>query len=397
MHISRRLVPTSLSLAVLWLLVAPSTARAQVQAPPPEEDRPALQIGPVEIRPRVILTNFGVDNNVFNEHDDPKQDFTFTLSPDVQVGVNPGRFRLSYTGGSDFVYFHTYTSERSVGRRFLGRADADLGNFRPFLTVSANHTSARANGEVDVRGRHHPRALAAGSTVKTTSKTSVGFTFRRATEDFDEDTIFRGQDLAETLNNTTTIYEGAVYVELTPLTTFSLVVSQEQMRFESATVRDSDTVRIAPTFSFSPSGILNGTASVGYRRLRAQSALEDYNGFVATGTLGAAIADRYKIETIFTHDVKCSRGAAALLRAVGGPRGLTTILAAASTSGQGRPRAMSYRALAGAPDPGTTRSSSTAPASAQITPRALRLEAEFTDRTSTGTCPAIRNHRILRR
>ena len=401
-HTSRRPAVARLLVATASLVLAPAAAGAQTLSPPPEtEDRPMLQVGPVEVRPRVLLTNFGVDNNVFNEHDNPKQDFTFTLSPDVELAVKPGRLRLALTGGSDFVYYEKYTSERSVNRHVLGNVEADLGNIRPFLTLSANHTSARANGEIDVRGRHHPRSLAAGSTVRTTSKTSVGFTYRRAIEQFDEGTIFRGQDVSQTLNNTTSIYEGAFYVDLTALTTFALVVSEEQMRFDSETVRDSNTFRIAPTFSFSPSGVLNGTASVGYRRLKGREAsLEDYNGLVAVGTLGAAIADRYKIDTIFTHDVRYSYEEALPYYVLSGGRvSLTTILAGGfDVRFKAGRELMNYRALAGNADPGKDAVVIYGPGFGyQVTPRALLVvEAEFTDRNSTRDASReYDNHRIF--
>src|SRR5262245_39742907 len=85
---------------------------------PPAEERPPFQIGPVGVRPRLVITNLGVDNNVFNESENPKSDFTFTTSPELVLSLDPGRVKLTSTAGTDLVYYKEYTSERSVSRRF---------------------------------------------------------------------------------------------------------------------------------------------------------------------------------------------------------------------------------------------------------------------------------------
>src|SRR5262249_55546657 len=161
-----------------------------------------------------------------------------------------------------------------------------------------------------------------------------------------------------------------------------VAVSQEQMRFENDPVRDSNTLRIAPTFSFSPAAMLNGTASVGYRRLKGlQSGLEDYSGVVAIGTLGTAIADRFKIETVFTHDVKSSYEQELPYYVLPGGRvSLTTILAGGfDVRLKAGREVMDYHGLAGTPDPGSDTLVIYGPGIGyQITPRALLVvEAEF--------------------
>ena len=93
---------------LLALALAPSPAAAQS-----DSDRPSLRLGPVEFRPRLVFRDVGIDNNVFNEHTNPKRDFTLTASPDLEISTHPGRLRLAYTSAADFVYFRKYTSERS--------------------------------------------------------------------------------------------------------------------------------------------------------------------------------------------------------------------------------------------------------------------------------------------
>jgi hypothetical protein len=287
--------------------VAAALAPAGVGAQTADPERPAIRVGPVELRPRLAFTNVGIDYNVFNEHTDPKRDFTFTAAPDIELAIAPGRLRLAYTSGTELVYFREYTSERSVNRHFGARADLDLTILKPFASVSYSHTSARPNSEIDVRARHHPRTYAAGTRLKLASRSEMIFTVRDARDIYDEDAEFRGVELARTLDQTTRGYDAAFNVALTPFTTAGIVVTKEQERFDRSPLRSSDTLRIAPTLTFSPLGLITGSASVGYRRFNGlDPSMPDYSGLVSVGSVGILFFDRYKLDTTFTHDVRYS-------------------------------------------------------------------------------------------
>jgi hypothetical protein len=96
-------------------------------------------------------------------------------------------------------------------------------------------------------------------------------------------------------------------VELTPFTTFSIVGSKEEQRFDYAPERNADSVRIAPTLTFSPLGLITGSASFGYRHFNGlDRSLPDYSGFVSSGNVGILLYDRYRLDTTFTRDVRYS-------------------------------------------------------------------------------------------
>src|SRR5687768_10133572 len=59
--------------------------------------QPSLKLGPFELWPTMAIRNIGVDNNVFNEAEDAKRDFTATVAPNLTVVVRPSWMRLSYT------------------------------------------------------------------------------------------------------------------------------------------------------------------------------------------------------------------------------------------------------------------------------------------------------------
>ena len=59
--------------------------------------------------------------------------------------------------------------------------------------------------------------------------------------------------------------------------------------------------------TFSPGGLLTGTAAVGYRRFSGRSlALPDFSGLVATVNVGATILGRHRLDTSFGRDLRYS-------------------------------------------------------------------------------------------
>ena len=80
------------------IVVVPSRATAQEEQ---EEDdfrsTARMRLGALYLTPTVVLTNLGVDTNVFNAAGEPQQDFTFSLSPHVDVWLPFGRRTLLET------------------------------------------------------------------------------------------------------------------------------------------------------------------------------------------------------------------------------------------------------------------------------------------------------------
>jgi hypothetical protein len=346
----RRIVFRITCALALAIVLAPRSSSAQS-----EDERPGLRGGPVEFRPRLILKDMGVDNNVFNEPTNPKTDFTVTAAPDLEISTHPGRLKLAYTTGAEFVYFRKYTSERTRNGSIGGRADLDLTWLKPFASFSSLRTSARPNSEIDVRAQHSPWTYTAGTTVKVASRTSIGILGRRTRETYDENARFRGEDLAQSLDTRINTYETSFNVDLTPFTTFSLVGAKEEQRFDHAPERDADSVRIAPTLTFSPLGLVTGSASVGSRHVNGlDDSLPDYSGLVATGSVGVLLYDHYKIDTMFTRDVRYSYERALPYYIVSGIRATVTVrtYGPLDLRALGGRESMDYRSLNGLSSPG---------------------------------------------
>ncbi len=310
--------------------LAPALAKAQTPTDDPL-DTAMIRVGPVGINPSIALRNMGVDDNVFNDPENPKSDFTLTLTPQAEVLFRPRRLHLAYTTSTDYVYYREYASERGTNQASQVRAEFDLGRLQPYAAVGGASTRERYNQEVDARARHHDRTYAAGASLRLASRTTVSGAARRTTVAFDEGSAFRGEDLARAFNSTINAVEGAFGLQLTPLTGISLVVTREQQRFDLDPDRDSDTTRITPTVTFSPGALFSGSAAVGYRRFNGRSPLlSDFSGLVAVVNLSATILGRNRVDTTFSRDLRYSYeqevpyylatgGSATLTTLVGGP------------------------------------------------------------------------------
>jgi opacity protein-like surface antigen len=292
---------------LLPALLAASAAAAQ--DPPPRDplDDTTVRLGPVGLTPLLTIRDVGRDNNVFNEASNPKTDFTATISPRLDVMLHPGPLLLTLTTTSDYVYYQTYTTERGWNLGSTVRADFTFGPVRPFVTAGGSNSKDRLNREIDARAEHRDRSYGAGVRVQIAEPLFVAVEARQRTTTFDEDATFRGESLAASLNGKMDAIDGTVGFALTPLTSLSVVVTEQRDRFDLSSDRDSDTLKIMPTVTFSPLAILSGSAAFGYRRFTTLSPLvPDYDGFVSTLTLSTTVHEKHRFETTFARDVQYS-------------------------------------------------------------------------------------------
>jgi hypothetical protein len=302
-----RLVRLMPMVFLLSVHAAAAQTSASQSTPPDPVDEATLRFGPVGLNPALLIRDLGRDNNVFNDPTNPKSDFTATVTPRLEVVTHPGPLKLSWVTTSDYVYYQTYTSERGTNLGNTVKADFDLRAFHPFVGVGFANTRERFNREIDARARHRDQQYSGGFRVQLSEGVFATAGIRQTEYTFDPDAEFRGQSLATTLNRTEEGIEAGGGVNLTPLTSLAVTVSRERARFEFLPERNSQTLRVTPTVSFSPLAILQGTASVGYRRFTAESPqVPDYKGFVATVTLGTTIRERHRLDTTVARDLQYS-------------------------------------------------------------------------------------------
>lgn len=340
---------------LIALLTAIAVSPAAAQTATADPDTAVIRVGPFGINPTLTLREIGRDENVFNDRDDPKSDFTFTLVPQAEVVFKPRNMRVAYTTAVEYVYYRDYKSERAANQLSAVRADFTLGWFKPYLLASGANTSQRLNHEVDERARHHDRAYGGGFGILVGTRLTLGAAARTTRLRFDENTSFRGEDLAASFDSDIDTLEGSAGFQLTPFTLVSLAVSREEQRFGRATERDSESIRVTPTFSFSPEAVLNGSIAIGYRRFKPRtSALPGYSGFVATATVGTTLWNRNRVEMVFGRDIRYSyeRDTPYYL-ATGGTVTVTTQLVGPfDVRGTGTRQLLAYRAIGAAARPG---------------------------------------------
>jgi len=296
--------------AILFILLwgAPALGWAQSPLPPdPAQQQGAMKIGPVSLWPRIELRNVGIDSNVFNDADAPKEDFTATIRPALDAVLRFGVARLVYRSSVDAVYFHEYRSERSINRFGEVRAEARLDRIVPFVSLGGLATSDRPNNEIDLRATRTVRTLTGGVAAVVVPTTAVVATVKRETFTYEPGQRFRDVDLAEQLNNRRESYDVGVRYAMTPLTTLVVTYGHEDTRFALSPDRDSESVRYMSRLEFDPDALLGGTASVGYRKFTpVDPALEDYRGVVAQVTLRYASESRTLVAIQIGRDVEYS-------------------------------------------------------------------------------------------
>lgn len=324
----RRVATTAVSILALLSCAGPLMAQSPLPAEPTAT--PPSTIGPVALYPRFEVTSIGVDTNVFNEAEDPKQDFTIAARPSIEARLRFGPGRLSYRSSMDANYFHEYKEERSLDRFGEVRAELRLTRLMAHVATGGLEASNRPNQEIDLRADRSLRTYSAGAMFAVLSRTALVVAARQEKQQFALGQIFREEDLAEQLNNTLEAVDGGVRIALTTLTTFTLTASRERSTFEYSPDRNSTTFRITPRFEFDPNALLSGTAAVGFRKFTpSDPTLEGFTGVVAD--VGVSYTrDRLRVALKLRRDLDYSveerepyyvatTGSVVLTRKVGGP------------------------------------------------------------------------------
>ncbi len=293
---------------LLMLALAPSVAFAQSEpGAPPANVR--VRMGPLFVNPTFALTNAGVDNNVFNEaeSDDPKEDFTLTVTPAVDLWLRFGRTWLRGTINEDIVYYHTYASERSANNN--SRVTWVIPLNRLTVTPGAGYlyTRERPGFEIDTRSQRTEVDFNTTVEIRALSKTFFGIRGDRRTTDFEQGAEYDNTDLHDELNRTVTTAALTLRHEVTPLTSITFDVSREQDRFEFSPDRDTNSTAITGGVKFDPFALIKGSATFGYRDFKPLSGdVPGYQGSTALVDLSYVALGSTKLGVTFNRDVQYS-------------------------------------------------------------------------------------------
>jgi hypothetical protein len=289
------------------VLIGAFAAPLCAQTPDDPIEGAPLRLGPLGLSPLVALTDFGVDSNVFNEFDDAKRDFTFTVSPGLDAWLRAGRSRLHVAARGDLVYFHQYSSERSLDGSVASRLDVRSARVNPWFTAAAASGRQRLGYEIDLRFRRITRDVAAGVEARLAARTRVGVSVRHSAYSHQPDAVFLGSNLREALDRGTTGLGLEMRYALTPLTTWVVSGERARDRFEFTSERNADSSRLDTGFDLAPTALIAGRGRVGYRRFGGTSgALPVFSGLVASVAAGSTIQGRTRVEVTTERDVNYS-------------------------------------------------------------------------------------------
>jgi hypothetical protein len=223
-----------------------------------------LTLGRVKLAPGVVVREIGWDSNVFDEAENPKEDFIISIAPDVSAFARLRFLQLSAYGGLDFNYFAEYEDERSAGHAVRVRADVLLSRLRPFFGAGQTAVRTRPNGEIDVRADRVENELSGGLAFDLSPTALIYGSAYRFTTEF-RDAFEEGVNLGVTLNRERAEYSGGVRMELTPLLAMTLFGSYGEDRFEGAPLRDGDSMSANASFRFAPDAVVTGLATISYK------------------------------------------------------------------------------------------------------------------------------------
>ena len=289
------------------VLAQPAMLGAQTSPEPPDPAEARLHMGPVSVRPTLIIRDVGVDSNVFNASGTAEEDFSFTAGAKVDVGMRLNRVLASYSSGYEYMYFQKFESERGSNRSSNARVDFLLGRLRPYVVGSLVDSHERPNAEIDTRAHRREVGYGAGAALRLLTHTSLTGSYRRSESTYADDEYFRGVVLADTLNTESDKIEGALEFELTPLTSLALNVGRTEDHFPRSPDRDAETRRYGVTLTFEPAALISGRAQIAYRQFRPHSGeIPEKNGLAAAVALSSAFRDRTRVVVNLDHDIRYS-------------------------------------------------------------------------------------------
>ena len=302
--------------AVIALALHVTGSPAAAQAVPGGSTQPIDEVrtnypwhpGPLYVNPSLLLKELGVDTNVFNEHTEEQSDFTFTVTPRLEIAVPfARRALLKTTGAADLVYYARFVSERSINPLATVRGEAYVRRITLFAEGGYLDTHDRVSQELDVRARHTDNSVLGGLSVRLTPKVSVEVAQKRVLTRFDRDETFNGVQLSQTLNQDSRTFSATGRHFSTPLTTVSAAYERQEDRFANEPTRNTDSYRVVPGVDFKPRALISGSAHVGYRSFTPHDTrLPAQTGLVSTLGLSYTLLGATTFGVVFDRDYRFS-------------------------------------------------------------------------------------------
>ncbi len=262
-------------------------AAAQSFRPPDPAARPwstaQMNIGPIYFAPTFELSGIGIDNNVFNDEANPRQDLTGTLGMRSLVGLHFGESLVfQVLQSNSYVYYRRYRSERSIdsGLNFVLEYRSRL--LRPWVRFDKMKTSQRTGVEIDARAERKTPKFDFGVDLTGGFRLGASFAGRRSKTRYNDAEVFNEVNLSEALDGQSDAYQGFVRYQLTDLTDFIVGTDYLRDRFTKSPIRNNDSYYYYAGVRAKEGAMFVGSATVGFRQMtHTDPSVPNFKGLTA--------------------------------------------------------------------------------------------------------------------
>jgi hypothetical protein len=268
--------------------------------------------GPFRIQPQIVITNAGVDSNVFYSPGDPVKDFTLTAGPAATIYLPiHRRFVLSAYGSPQYVWYSKTAQERTWNYYLRGAAQLSLKNV--FFSLEGVFSDARErwNTEIDIRPRRKEKGYGGSALVKLAWKTSFSLAYKTVKYDYDSVITPGGFNVQEKLNRRESYANVSLFYQASSQRRFFIDLEYGEYRFDfdtQAAISDARSGGAYAGLEFSPlNRRVRGRIRLGYKKFDVRSATEpDYQGLVGDSLLSIRLARPFVVRGSYLRDVRFS-------------------------------------------------------------------------------------------
>jgi hypothetical protein len=295
---------------VLTLIAASAHAQGSVWSPPdPSEPwtNAKMKIGPIFVAPSFDLRNLGIDNNVFRDEQNPKQDLTATIAVNTKFGAHFKALSLIFNQDNRYLWFRRYTSERSIDGGLGGILELRTRPFRPWLSWSKSKSHDRVGYEIDERAGRETPLLETGADVRFGARTGMTMSMRRQETTYDQGEFYDGVDLKEALDNRVTFAHINGSWSYTQFTNLMGGFEWSRQKFLLNPLRSSDSHYYFAGFEARGDTPVIGKLQVGFKeQIHEDPNLKDIRIVVVHTNITTIAADRVQLVVSGDRDVAFS-------------------------------------------------------------------------------------------
>jgi hypothetical protein len=299
--------------AAVIILGGSSLSRAETWKGKELEDlwrKTPWHVGPFRIQPAIVISNAGVDSNLYYSPSNPVKDFTVTAGPEAIIYLPVHRtLILSASASPQYVYYVKTAQERTWNYYLTGSAALNLRHV--FLSFDWRYSDAREhwNYEIDIRPRRKEKGLGGSFLIQTSHRTSLEVDYKQEKYDY-ETLFFDAFNVPEQLDRKEQYADVLAYYQITSRTRFFLDGEYGVYTFDfadTAALKDSHSWGYYAGLEFSPTGRIRGKVRLGYKTFDLKYVEgQNFQGLVGDSQISVRLAKPFVLRASYGRDVNFS-------------------------------------------------------------------------------------------